>query len=81
MLLVNLLGAVFLLLGFVGSRPVAEPYVTAGLLLTVAYFLLLLLLPLGGLRLWRYGFRGAPSPTADDFRASTATVRGVAGPR
>ena len=80
MLLVNLLGAVFLLLGFVGSRPVAEPYVTAGLLLTVAYFLLLLL-PLGGLRLWRSGFRGAPSPTADDFRASTATVRGVAGPR
>lgn len=53
MLLVNILGGVFLLLGFVGSRPVAEPYVTAGLLLTLAYFLLLLLLPLGGLRLWR----------------------------
>jgi hypothetical protein len=55
MLLVNLLGAVFLLLGFVGSRPVAEPYVGAGLALTVAYFLLLALLPLGGLRLWRSG--------------------------
>lgn len=59
MLLVNLLGAVFLLLGFVGSQPVAEPYVTAGLLLTLAYFLLLLLLPLGGLRLWRSGGSGA----------------------
>jgi hypothetical protein len=54
MLLVNLLGAVFLLLGFVGSRPVAEPYVTVGLALTLAYFLLLALLPLAGLKFW-YG--------------------------
>ena len=36
-----LLGAVFLLLGFIGSRPVAEPYLLAGQLLTVAYFGLL----------------------------------------
>jgi hypothetical protein len=36
-----LLGGVFLLLGFIGSRPVAEPYLTAGQLLTALYFLLL----------------------------------------
>jgi hypothetical protein len=36
-----LLGAVFLLLGFIGSRPVAEPYLTAGQGLTLLYFLLL----------------------------------------
>lgn len=35
------LGGVFLLLGFIGSRPVAEPYLTAGQLLTLLYFGLL----------------------------------------
>ena len=43
---VTLLGAVFLLLGFVGGQPVAEPYLLAGQLLSASYFLLLLLLPL-----------------------------------
>ena len=47
---VSLLGVTFLLLGFIGSQPVAEPYLTVGQGLTVAYFLLLASLPLSTLR-------------------------------
>ena len=48
--LVALLAAVFLSLGFVGSPPVAEPYLTGGQLLVVAYFGLLGALALPALR-------------------------------
>jgi len=48
---VALLATTFLLLGFIGSQPVAEPYLSVGQWLTVVYFLLLLSLPLANFRL------------------------------
>jgi ubiquinol-cytochrome c reductase cytochrome b subunit len=48
---VSLLGVTFVLLGFIGSQPVAEPYLSAGQWLTLAYFLLLISLPLSTLRI------------------------------
>jgi quinol-cytochrome oxidoreductase complex cytochrome b subunit len=47
--LVVLFAAVFVLLGFIGARPVEEPYLSAGLTLTLAYFVLLQLLLLTSL--------------------------------
>jgi ubiquinol-cytochrome c reductase cytochrome b subunit len=43
---VGLLAVTFLLLGFIGGQPVAEPFLTGGQLLMVVYFSLLLLLAL-----------------------------------
>lgn len=39
--LVNLFAAAFLLLGFIGARPVEEPYLSLGFFFTCLYFLLL----------------------------------------
>jgi len=47
--LVVIFAAVFGLLGFIGARPVEEPYLSVGLALTVAYFGLLQLLLLANL--------------------------------
>lgn len=50
---VGLLAVTFLLLGFIGSQPVAEPFLSGGQLLMGVYFGLLLLLPLSGLQFLR----------------------------
>ena len=38
-------GAVVLILGFIGGRPVEEPYLTAGYYFTFIYFTLIMLIP------------------------------------
>jgi ubiquinol-cytochrome c reductase cytochrome b subunit len=47
---VSLLAVIFGLLGFIGSQPVAEPYLSVGQGVTLLYFLLLASLPLSTLR-------------------------------
>ena len=66
-----LLGGVFLLLGFIGSRPVAEPYLSLGQLFTLLYFGLL-----GGLLLFRLRF----SLTGLPFTFGVFTVSRVTHP-
>jgi quinol-cytochrome oxidoreductase complex cytochrome b subunit len=47
--IVTLFACNFILLGFIGARPVEEPYLSVGFMLTLSYFFFLEILVISGL--------------------------------